>query len=464
MNVRPLLLLLGVLPGCASPRAASIPTSAVLAITHATVIDVESGRLLPNQTVLVAGSRILEVLPAVRARIPTGARIIDATGKFLIPGLWDAHVHLSATGQDALPLLIAYGVTSVRDLGGQLEEIVAIRKRVQSGELIGPRILTSGPLLEGTAWMNAAYQIAPPNHPMWVAAPRVIASRENVQTVVDSLKSLGVDLIKSRNVWGDDFLALADAAERAGVPLASHNPNRVHMLAAARRGLDSFEHAESIWGDFDTLSVADRERMFQLVGETGALVVPTLVADVGLIVSSDSVLLAAIADTLGRLDARNRSLPRQMRTLWAEAVAQRRQYGAHPAGTFGKITRDVQAMHRAGILMMAGTDIGGIPLVYPGSSVPDELELLVREGGLTALAALQSATRNPPRFFNMQNDLGTVESGRRADLILLDANPLADISNTRKIAGVILDGRYLDRQMLDGLLAGAERSARPQLP
>src|SRR5688500_2014772 len=135
--------------------------------------------------------------------------------------------------------------------------------------------------------MKAAYEIVPASHPIWSAAPRVIVAKENVRHAVDSLRALGVDLIKSRNVWGEDFLALADAAERAGVPLASHNPNRVNMVDAARRGLDSFEHAESIWGDFDSMSVADRERMFRGVAETGALVTPTLMADVGLVVSSD---------------------------------------------------------------------------------------------------------------------------------------------------------------------------------
>lgn len=307
--------------------------------------------------------------------------------------------------------------------------------------------------------MQAAYQIVPPEHQVWELGPRVVVSNENVQIVVDSLMQAGVDFVKARNVWGEDFLALAAATERAGIPLASHNPNRVNMLMAAQAGLDSFEHAESIWGDFDTLSVPARQRMFERVAETGVLVASTLMADIGLVVSTDSAILAVIEDTLGILDPRNRFLPEQMRANWREAVEQRRKYGAHPEGTFGKIALDVRAMNRAGIPMLAGTDVGGIPLVYPGSSLHEELELLVREGGLTPMVALQSVTRNPPRFFGMQGVMGTIAPAKMADLVLLDASPLEDIRNTRKISAVVLNGRYLDRRALDALLEAAQHAA-----
>ena len=273
-----------------------------------------------------------------------------------------------------------------------------------------------------------------------------------------------MDLIKSRNVYGDDFLALAAATERAGIPLAAHNPNRVNMLDAARGGLDSFEHAESVWGDFDTMTVAARARMFEEVARTGALVTPTLMADIGLTVSSDSAIEAVLADSLGVVDRRNRSLPRAMRQVWRLAMEQRRKYGAPPAGTWEKITRDVRAMHRAGITMMAGTDVGGIPRVYPGSSLHEELELLVREGGLTPLQALRTATRNPPRFFRSGPTVGSnadpLAVGAVADLVLLDADPLIDVANVRRIHAVVLRGRPFDRAALDALVAGAERAGR----
>lgn len=458
MRSFPLLLLLTLVAACASVRTSSTPIAADLALTHVAVVDVESGRVLPGQTVLIAGNRIQAVGSSTHVRVPSGVQVVDATGKYVIPGLWDTHVHLTFTTERALPRFVAYGITSVRDVGGRFEEIRAMRQRVTAGELIGPRIKTSGPVLEGAPWMQAAQQFLPPEHHLWELSPRVIVAKQNAQTVVDSLARVGVDFIKARNVWGEDFLALAAATERARIPLASHNPNRVNMLEAAHAGLDSFEHAESISGDFDTLSVPALQRMFERVGETRVLVAPTLMADVGSL-TPDSIILAAIADTLGRIDPRNRILPEQMRLHWREAMEAAKLYGKPTLEEFEKITRDVRAMHRAGIPFLAGTDVGGIPLVYPGASLHEELELLVREGGLTPLEALQSATRNPPRFFGMQDELGTIVAGRIADLVLLEANPLEDIRNTQRISAVVLDGRYLDRPMLDERLAHVEATA-----
>jgi len=464
--MRSLATLAFALVAACAPRitTGSDTRDATLAITGVTVVDVDGAPSRAGTTVLVRDGRIQAIGASAAVAVSRGATVVDGRGKFLIPGLWDAHVHLSFAGPEILPLFVANGVTSVRDVGSRFESTRAFRERIAAGELVGPRILTSGPILEGAAWMEAAYKIAPPESPIWAAGPRVLVAKENIPTIVDSLVRAGVDLVKSRNVWGEDFLALAAATERAGIPLASHNPNRVNMVDAARGGLDSFEHAESIWGDFDTMTVARREQMFAQVARTGALVTPTLMADVGLIASSDSAIEAVLADTLGAADPRNRSVPRTMRRTWRQSMEDRRKYGAHPPGTWEKIIRDVRAMHRSGIAMMAGTDVGGIPRVYPGSSLHEELELLVREGGLTPLQALQTATRNPPRFFRARRgstpDPDLIAVGAVADLVLLDADPLRDISNVRRISAVVLNGRLLDRSALDALIAGAERAAR----
>lgn len=445
-----------------SPRS-GVPPNA-LAITDVTVIDATGAPPRTGMTVLIEDGHIRAVGSTDRVEVPRGVRAVDGSGKYLIPGLWDAHVHLSYIGSDALRLFVANGITHVRDAGGRLAETKAIRDRVAGSDLVGPRVEISGPNLEGEAWMKLAYQIAPPGDPIWETGPRVVVSRQNAQAVVDSLVAQGVDFIKARNVWGEDFLALAVATKRAGIPLASHNPSGVNMDEAARSGLDSFEHAESISGDFDTMTVAARRRMFEQVAETRALVTPTLVEAVGLVVSSDSTIIAAIEDTLGLLDPRNPYLPESMRRYWRQAMEQRKRYGAPPAGTFEKITRDLRAMNRAGIVMLAGTDVGGIPLVYPGFSLHEELELLVREGGLTPMQALQSATRNPPRFFGLEGETGTIAPGMVADIVMLDANPLEDITNTRKIFAVVLNGRYFNRQRLDALLLDVERAANAPAP
>ena len=457
--------LLGLAVACA-PRAPHVAADrgVPLAITGVTLIDVSAGRTRTGMTVLVREGRVASIGSDDAVPVPRDAHVVAGRGKYLIPGLWDAHVHLSFAGAEILPLFVAHGVTTVRDVGSRFDVTRTMRARIDTGDLVGPRIFTSGPILEGAAWLEAAYKIAPPEDPIWKAGPRIVTSKENIPRLVDSLKAAGVDLIKSRNVYGDDFLALAAATERAGIPLAAHNPNRVNMLDAARGGLDSFEHAESVWGDFDTMTVAARARMFEEVARTGALVTPTLMADIGLTVSSDSAIEAVLADSLGVVDRRNRSLPRAMRQVWRLAMEQRRKYGAPPAGTWEKITRDVRAMHRAGITMMAGTDVGGIPRVYPGSSLHEELELLVREGGLTPLQALRTATRNPPRFFRSGPTVGSnadpLAVGAVADLVLLDADPLIDVANVRRIHAVVLRGRPFDRAALDALVAGAERAAR----
>ena len=428
-----------------------------LAITDVTVIDATGAPARPGITVLIEDDRIRAMGPAETVEIPRGALVVDASGKYLIPGLWDMHVHLSYAGPAALSLFVANGVTHVRDAGGRLAETKALRDRVAAGDLIGPEIEISGANLEGEAWMRLAYEIVPPDDAFWERGPRVVVSGQNVEAVVDSLVAQGVDFIKARNVWGEDFLVLAAAAERAGIPRASHNPNGVNMVDAARAGLDSFEHAESIWSDFDTMTVAARQRMFEQVAATEALVTPTLIEAVGAIVSSDSAISAAIADTLGLLDPRNRYLSGPLRRQWREFLEQRRRYGAPPAGTFANIAREARAMNRAGIIMLAGTDLG-IPLIYPGFGLHDELELLVREAGLTPMRALQSATRNPPRFFGLDDEVGAIATGMVADLVLLDADPLEDITNTRKFSAVVLNGRYLDRPRLDALLLDAERA------
>jgi imidazolonepropionase-like amidohydrolase len=431
-----------------------------VAITGVTLIDVSRGVRRPGTTVLVRDGRILAVGRSGTVRVPRGAKVVEGRGRFLIPGLWDAHVHLSFAGEEILPLFIANGVTGVRDVGSVFARTRAMRDRVTAGAVVGPRILTSGPILEGAAWMEAAYKIAPPGSPVWSAGPRVVVSGATVAHVVDSLKAAGVDLIKARNVWGDDFVALAAATRRAGIPLAAHNPNRVNMLVAARAGLRSFEHAESVWGDFDTMTVARRGRMFAEVAKTGALVVPTLMADFGLIISSDSAIEATLADSLGRVDPRNRTLPRVLRRMWRESMLERRKYGAHPAGTYEKITADVRAMHRAGIPFLAGTDVGGIPRVYPGSGLHEELERLVRDGGLSPLDALRSATVNIVRFFPATRMGDPFAPSMPADLVLLDADPLLDIRNVRRIRGVMKGERWFDRAALDALLAEAERTVR----
>src|SRR5829696_3843054 len=174
-------LVLALVAACA-PHAANGPTtrSATLAITGVTVIDVGGAPSRAGTTVLVRDGRIQAIGTSDAVAVPRGATVVDGRGKFLIPGLWDAHVHLSFAGPEILPLFVANAVTSVRDVGSRFDSTRAYRARVAAGALVGPRIVTSGPILEGATWMEAAYKIAPPESPIWAASPRVLVAKENI--------------------------------------------------------------------------------------------------------------------------------------------------------------------------------------------------------------------------------------------------------------------------------------------
>lgn len=450
-------LFAGVALACAHFSRPDPDAMSTLAITHATVIDGTGAAPKADFTVVIRGGRIARVAPAGEVTIPHEAFVIDGRGRFLIPGLWDAHTHLSFAGEQALPLLVANGITGVRDVGSRLEEIRELQNRIATGEIVGPRIRTSGPIFESAEWMRRAFQIVPPDHPVWKEAPRVQVTTANAQALVDSLARAGVDFIKARNVSGNEFLALAAATERAHLPFASHTPAGVPMDQAADAGLDSFEHAETVVSRWGNAPADVRRRMYVGVAARGALVTPTLVADQEDTVS-EARLQELIADTLGLLDVRNCTLPTKMRENWVEALRARRQTGSPSADEVARIAAEVRPMHLAGIRTLTGTDMGGVLLVYPGASVHDELVLLVR-AGLTPMEALVSATSEPARFLRLSDSVGTIAPGKAADLLILDADPLSDIRNTRRIQAVVQAGHVISRTRLD-LMLGSARCGR----
>jgi imidazolonepropionase-like amidohydrolase len=308
-----------------SSRAAS-----QVAITHVNVVDVESGTVRADRTVVIEGDRIR----AITTSAPAGARTIDARGAYMIPGLWDMHVHLGMGGRSALALLVANGVTGVRDMGGKFDLVRSWRDSVTVGTLVGPRIEMSGPIVENARWLSAVRGMLAQSGDT-VAARELgeripVATPEEARAAAARVAALGVKLLKVRNDPQPDWVAL-------------------HRLAAARlAGADS-----------------------------------------------------------------------------------------------------------AGVMILAGTDLG-TPLTYPGFAVHDELDLLVRDGGLSPRRALWAATLGPAQFFHLERDAGSV-AGKVADLVLLDANPLGDIRAVGRIRAVVRSGRYLDRAALDALLASASR-------
>lgn len=458
-----------------SPGPTGSTTNPPIAIAGATVIDATGADPIPNATVLIEGDRIAAVGPVDAVEVPAGARVIDGAGRFLIPGLWDAHVHAFVFPWQAelyLPLLIANGVTGVRDMGGPvpMAAIDEVRAAVAAGERVGPRIV-AGTMLDGPT----------PVWPFALPAGTAEEGRAALATVADS----GADFAKVYTLLPREaFLAVAEAAGERGFPFAGHVPITSTPVEAAAAGQRTVEHYSDSLVPFcaaddvlaalraaaagpdpvqaygaaffgglarmqETLDEGKVEAAAAAFADHGTWFTPTLIIGRNAALAGDPALVA---------DPRLRYLPPEVVATWATDPALLEEPFLAVARQSLEIgTAMTATMRRAGVGVLAGTDLG-LPNTLPGFGLHDELALLV-DAGLTPLEALQAATRNPAEAVGRAADLGTVEAGKLADLVLLDADPLADIGNAGRIAAVIADGRVFARADLDALLTAAEHAA-----
>lgn len=451
----------------------SQPTS--LAFTHVTVIDMTGAPPKPDMTVVITGNRITALGQTGRVRVPRGAQVIDATGKYLIPGLWDMHVHITET-ERSLPMFIANGVTGVRNTGGIAEDLFRWRAEIASGRLLGPRIVACGPVVDGEN----------PSHPDHSV---VIRNAAEGRAAVISLKRQGADFIKVYDgVPRDAYFAIAEESRRQRIPFVGHVPTSVTTMEASDAGQKSIEHLGTIlegsstaerelrnWvsppaqeGDFsaiprritargnrtlDTYSDERAQELFRHLVRNHTWQVPTLLV---------KKIWAYVDDISAVEDARFRYVPQSVREEWSPQRQLLYRYRTpefivYNKRLFQKEMELVGAMHRAGVEFMAGTDVGGA-YTYYGFSLHDELALFV-EAGFTPMEALQAATRNPARFLGELNSQGTVERGKLANLVLLEASPLENIRNTQQINAVVPNGRYLPKETLQRMLADVEAAA-----
>ena len=443
--------------------------NAPIAITHVTLIaldDAGENRAV-DQTVVIENGRITAVGRAVHEVVPpVGAKIVDGRGRFLIPGLWDAHAHLSHAGPAALAAYVAHGVTSVRDLGGRLDRVLAWRRRIENGELVGPRLFTAGPNVEGAWWLDMVTGFLQRDSALNVSpflenSPRMrLADASDAIRVVDSLAQLGVDYIKFRNVRADEFRAIAAGARRRGLPLMGHAPAGVPLADAAEAGVASIEHMETVMirlGDADS---AARHAQLAAVARAGTAITATLVTDQAFRQTPDSLGYAAIADTRGSQDSRRRLLSADLRAAWKFGLDTKRVEGPNDwAAARRRQLSDLRIAAAAGVPILVGTDLG-VALVYPGSSVHEEMRLLVEEGGLTPYEALRGATTLTAASLRDSTVSSRIRAGQRADLVLLAADPLEDIRNSTGIEAVIVNGQLFERQDIQDLIETAERLAR----
>ena len=481
-NVRPVLLTLVValaLCCCSKPNR-----PALIALTHVTVVNpAEKNPLQPNVTVLLDGNKIVDVGPDTSIPISSGARVIDGTGKFLIPGLADMHIHLTGAGEPSgsrefmLPLLIANGVTSVRDMGGDAELLKRLKKEIDSGKTLGPQIFYTGPYLDGN----------PPSF-----QPSIVVEKPaDALPAVRRLKAEGATFIKVQSrLKKEPFLAIAEASRQENMRFVGHVPDSVSPAKASDAGQYSIEHLTGIllacsskeqqlreqqlrapprkemarqadlrqraWlqAVLDTYSPVKDQQLYAKFRANHTWQVPTL------------PLLIHFAYLTPATDLENdlnlKYVPENLQRIWMEGRTE--SLANRTAVDYVVRERLVEAslkavrdMHAAGVPMMAGTDAAA-PNVFPGFSLQESIAAFV-QAGFTTQEALATATSGPAEFLGRAHEEGTIAAGYHADLVLLDGNPLDDIRNTRKIRAVILNGQVLDRTALDAILRRAAEFA-----
>jgi hypothetical protein len=492
MKRPPLLIVLFIVAACAQRPERLSPGVVTLALTNVNVVDVARGRVIPEQTIIIAGSRIRAIGSSAKITPPPGARIIDGTNRYVIPGLWDMHVHIPGprafeglTGAEFLSVYVAQAVTGVRDMGADCAaascsrwmrnpgDIERLRFEINTGRLLGPRIVSPGPIVDGPVPVHQGSLIVP--------------DADSARAVVRAQVTRRATFIKVYDrVPRDAFFALAREARKLKIPFAGHVPASVSAAEASSAGQLSLEH---LWMVLDGCSSVESE----LLARRRARVAAAIRRDTTFPFASDyqdltdRTLATFDRDACGALAKRFRQngtwlVPTNAGT-WGDAMAgdsiftKRAEFAVVPvwlqevlapfaesdARRPPEVTEQrrrwhrrklevLAVMHREGVPLLAGTDNPGA-YTYPGFSLHDELALLV-EAGLSPLEALRAATVNPALYLNAADSLGQVSVGYVADLALLDSNPLIDIKNTRRITAVVLNGRYLDSAALVRISGG----------
>jgi len=466
MNLHCLARVLVVLAGLAGVQRPLIGSETVLALTHANLIDATGAPTKSDFTVVITNDRISAVGNSGELHPPTNAVVVDATGKFVIPGLWDMHIHWYDSNY--LPLFIANGVTGVRIMWG-FPTHYEWRRRIESGSLLGPRLFIASGLVDGPK-------------PTWPGST-IAGNAVEGQQAVRKARAEGADFVKVYSALPREaYFAIAEECKKERIPFVGHVPDLVSAQEASRAGQRSFEHLtgileacstretniaqQEIAGDGKTNDLSanhfslnqarltlesfneDKAKaLFSVLKSNHTWQCPTLI-----------VLrnIRYLGESFVTNDVSLKFMPRAIRSMWDPSKDFRfREWTSADFTTQKRIyQKDVEivgAMQRAGVELLAGTDAAN-PYCFPGFSLHDELGLLVK-AGLTPMEALQTATRNAARFMERENDLGTVEKGKLADLVLLNANPLEEIGNTRKIEAVVVAGKLFTRASLDEMLS-----------
>jgi imidazolonepropionase-like amidohydrolase len=465
-----------------------------LAITHVTVVDVAGGHPLSDVTVSVANGRIVGIAPSGTSRVPPGTTAVDGAGKYLIPGLWDMHVHITeppaSDGDSAaevyrwrayfFPLLVANGVLGVRDMAGDIDTLTRWRTDIDSGTTLGPRLVFTG------------FKLGPAL-PVVPGAPAPIQTADQARTAVRLLKQHGADFVKvDLGVQvANLYPVVAEESRKQGLSFVGHVPLNLNPGDAAALGQRSIEHLMQVplacsseesglrrrlmalsdhatWWDrivgsglwyhdlphqyavsqrvAETYDTAKAQALFARFVQLGTWQVPTLFME-----RDRAFHLPGDGPELEQRFGLAQKMKRSKRPSTPENTP-------HSEAFYRREEAIVGEMNKAGVRILAGTDMPTAHAI-PGYSLHEELTLLV-ESGMTPLDALRAATKAPADFLGLADSMGTIETGKVADLVLLDADPLADIHNTLRIEAVVVRGRLLDRAALDHLLTQEEADVR----
>jgi len=450
-------------------------------------VDVAAGRVIPGQTVTIEGDRIMEVASEAAARVPAGAQVLDGRGRYLMPGLWDMHVHFRSNPVDrervladeneaTLELFVANGVVGVREMGGDLSDhVLRWREEIKSGKRVGPRILTAGRKLDV-------------EKPAWPGSISTVTAEE-AREAVRQMKRAGADFIKVyyNEVEAGVFRAVLDEARTQGLKVTGHLPRNLTLATAFEMGLGGMEHGMYLrtpkgaaWESYlaeakqrkkDGIAIdgveaprrlmwmhdaAEAKRLYPQLAERGFWVTPTFMVE--------ARVRYEIAERKFDGDPRKRYFDPAIWASWDTVSGQRRPPAGATLEALKKASKQMRELtleaHKAGVQLLAGTDCGvSNNYVMPGFSIHEELAAMV-EAGLTPAEALRTATVNAAKWRGEWASDGSVEKGKRADLLLVRANPLTAIGAAREIDAVVQGGRVYSRGRLDAILRVVEQRVK----
>ncbi len=443
--------------------AAGLAADAPIVIRDVSIVDVERGRIVPHQDVVVAEDRISQLRPtdvSTDLSLPAGATVIDGSNRFLMPGLFDAHVHYTAGGETYGAMLIANGVTFVRDMGATTVTAVETRRALAEQDELGPEMIVTGAIVDG-------------DPPVWPFS-EPCAGPSRTRSAIGRLHAAGVDQIKVYSrLQPEDYRAAIDEAHRLRLKAVGHVPDGLTIEDAIAAGQDCVEHLSGFdaWigevlaneGDAPTARTfghwfhtpnVDRDLIRDLarrIRAAGMAHCPTLAVMVG----------------IGRADDESRQDPDMMQYVPAHLISFWRSgsyagFAPYARQAVPHMQTFVAELHRAGVTLLVGTDLAN-PFVYAGFAVHEEMSLL-QGAGIPPRDVLAAATIAPARFFGVSDRLGTIAAGKTASMILTRENPLSDVGNASTIEGVFHRGRYYDRAALDAMLESVRSAITEPAP